>query len=242
MTPLPPIIPPTGISYNPPTHPPVYPTMTPEYEAPLPTYHPQVHGVSISYSPPVPSYDAPQLVHHHHHHDSNVQSQDIPLYHPFDSPSVVYRPGNSFVETSDIFFKPVNKKRPPRRNQKKFPYRKHVSRPSFQHSSHNKVAPETTFHFVDDIDARPPRNKVKRFPAATSNNLDVNRPGQGIVSLLKKEDLTVMAALLEETDLYRSIDKQGQSNICKMNLPFITYYLNIVILPRKASPKPQTLT
>ena len=51
-----------------------------------------------------------------------------------------------------------------------------------------------------------------------------------------------MAALLEETDLYRSIDKQGQSNICKMNLPFITYYLNIVILPRKASPKPQTLT
>ena len=42
MTPLPPIIPPTGISYNPPTNPPVYPTMTPEYEAPLPTYHPQV--------------------------------------------------------------------------------------------------------------------------------------------------------------------------------------------------------
>ena len=162
----------------------------------------QVHGVSISYSPPVPSYDAPQQVHHHHHHD-------IPVYHPFDPPSVVYRPGNSFVESSDIFFKPVNKKRPPRRNQKKFPYRKHVSRPSILHPNPNSVAPETTFHFVDDIDARPPRNKVKRFPAATSNNLDVNRPGQGIVSLLKREDLTVMAALLEETDLYRSIDKQG---------------------------------
>ena len=126
---------------------------------------------------------------------------------------MVYRPGNSFVETSDIFFKPVNKKRPPRRNQKKFPYRKHVSRPSILNPNHNSVAPETTFHFVDDIDARPPRNKVKRFPAATSNNLDVNRPGQGIVSLLKKEDLTVMAALLEETDLYRSIDKQGKSQI-----------------------------
>lgn len=202
--PLPPIIPPSGISYNPP----VYPTMAPEYEAPLPTYVPQIHGVSISYSPPVPSYDTPQLV-HHHHHDSTSQNHDIPMYHPFDSPSVVYRPGNSFVETSDIFFKPVNKKRPPRRNhQKKFPYRKHVSRPS-----PNSVAPETTFHFVDDIDSRPQRTKVKRFPAATTNNLDVNRPGQGIVSLLKREDLTVMAALLEETDLYRSIDKQGQSGL-----------------------------
>ena len=47
MTPLPPIIPPTGISYNPPIQPPVYPTMTPEYEAPLPTYHPQVRVFDI---------------------------------------------------------------------------------------------------------------------------------------------------------------------------------------------------
>ena len=37
------------------------------------------------------------------------------------------------------------------------------------------------------------------------------RPGLGIVSLLKSEDLTVMAALLEETELDKSIDKQGQS-------------------------------
>ena len=157
----------------------------------------------------MPSYNAVQQVHHHPHRDPTFHSQDIPLYHPFGPPSAVYRPGNSFVETSDIFFKPVNKKRPPRRDQKKFPYRKHVSRPGILHPNPNSVAPETTFHFVDDIDSHPPRNKVKRFPAATSNNLDVNRPGQGIVSLLKREDLTVMAALLEETDLYRSIDKQG---------------------------------
>ena len=39
----------------------------------------------------------------------------------------------------------------------------------------------------------------------------MNRPGRGIVALLKAEDLTVMAALLEETELDRSIDRQGQS-------------------------------
>ena len=112
----------------------------------------KVPGVSISYSPPVPSYGAPQLV-HHHHQDSTFHTQDVPVYHPFDSPSVVYRPGNSFVETSDIFF---NKKRhPPRRNHKKFPYRKHVSRPSrpsILQPNTASVTPGTTFHFVEDIE------------------------------------------------------------------------------------------
>ena len=106
----------------------------------------------------------------------------------------------SFIE-SDIFFKPV-KKRPPRRHHKKFGGSKYPPK------SNN--VPVTKFHFVEEFSNSPPKTTVKRFPSETSSSLDVGHgPGQGIVSLLKSEDLTVMAALLEETELDRSIDKQG---------------------------------
>ena len=51
---------------------------------------------------------------------------------------------------------------------------------------------------------------MKRIPSESSGSLDVKGPGRGIVDLLKSEDLTVMAALLEETELFKSIDKEGK--------------------------------
>ena len=52
---------------------------------------------------------------------------------------------------------------------------------------------------------------MKRIPSESSGSLDVSGAGGvGIVELLKSEDLTVMAALLEETELYKSIDKEGK--------------------------------
>ena len=74
---------------------------------------------------------------------------------------------------------------------------------------HGSGPPQTNFHFVDEFSPSPPKIKVKRIPSESSGSLDVKGPGQGIVDLLKSEDLTVMAALLEETELFKSIDKEG---------------------------------
>merc|ERR1719189_1655754 len=158
--------------------------MTATYQPPVATYHP----------PSVPVYHAPSSL-----PDTSYHTQSRPAYRPFDPPTTISF--NPTVVQSDLFFQPV-KKRPPRRHHKKF-------------SSHhgNSVAPGTKFHFVEDFSSPVPGpQKVKRFPAETASSLDVGpRPGRGgVVALLKAEDLTVMAALLEETHLDRSIDKQGQ--------------------------------
>ena len=207
FSPLPPIVPPPGISYSPAPAPvtpapyqppsinyspapvtpaPHHPPMTATYQPPVATYHP----------PSVPVYHAPSGL-----PDTSYHTQSRPAYRPFDPPTTISF--NPTVVQSDLFFQPV-KKRPPRRHHKKFP----------SHHS-NSVAPGTKFHFVEDFSspAAPGPHKVKRFPAETASSLDVGpRPGRGgVVALLKAEDLTVMAALLEETHLDRSIDKQGQS-------------------------------
>ena len=215
FSPLPPIVPPPGISYSPAPAPvtpdsyqppginyspapvtpaPHHPPMTATYQPPVATYHP----------PSVPVYHAPSSL-----PDTSYHTQSRPAYRPFDPPTTISF--NPTVVQSDLFFQPV-KKRPPRRHHKKFP----------SHHS-NSVAPGTKFHFVEDFSspAAPGPHKVKRFPAETASSLDVGpRPGRGgVVALLKAEDLTVMAALLEETHLDRSIDKQGQSINTTLGLP-----------------------
>ena len=78
------------------------------------------------------------------------------------------------------------------------------------HHSHTSRPPPPKFHFVEEFSNIPQDIKVKRVPSESSGSLDVKGPGSGIVDLLKSEDLTVMAALLEETELYKSIDKEGK--------------------------------
>ena len=98
---------------------------------------------------------------------------------------------------------------PPRRYKKKVPHpHHHHHHPNQIH--HHSGPPETNFHFVEEFSPLPPKTKVKRIPSESSGSLDVKGPGQGIVELLKSEDLTVMAALLEETELFKSIDKEGK--------------------------------
>ena len=77
------------------------------------------------------------------------------------------------------------------------------------------------FHFVDDFSNIPVKNPVKRFPQPSSSNTKTSlnqniisqnidqKPVKGIIDLLKSHDLTVMAALLEETELDKSIDTEG---------------------------------
>ena len=97
---------------------------------------------------------------------------------------------------------------PPRRYKKKVPYHHHKN-----NIQHHSGPPQTNFHFVEEFSPPPPpppNIKVKRIPSESSGSLDVKGLGQGIVDLLKSEDLTVMAALLEETELFKSIDKEGK--------------------------------
>ena len=202
---LPPIIPPPGISYSPPTssYQPGLPPTSSYQPGPPPTssYLPPTSIITSTVHPgffqstPAPVYNPSPIlpnnnhISHHHHHD----------HHDHHTSTHSYTPAN-FIH-SDIFFKPV-KKRPHKRHQKKH----------FRPNHSNNVSPETIFHFVEENAEIPLRTTTKRFPSETSSSLDVNRPRgsrQGIVSLLKAEDLTVMAALLEETRLDESIDKQG---------------------------------
>lgn len=186
---IPPIINPppvTGINYSPPPSDSYSPPTFPQPQTPSILYQPG------QFSPQTPVYHPP------------TSFNNIPTYQPFKPASVNYIPGD-FVQ-SNIFFKPVKKRPPHKRHQKRYP---NPYRPS-----QNSVSPGTKFHFVEEIYDSPLKTTVKRFPSESTSSLDVNRPGsgaeQGIVSLLKKEDLTVMAALLEETELDKSIDKQGK--------------------------------
>ena len=206
-SPIPPIAPPPGIysppttsiHYTPPHHHPTPPQYHPTPPTVINTFH-TTPNIPIYQEPPV--YTPSAILPNNNFFTQNI----IPSYQPpsmtssYQPPTITYeQPG--FIE-SDIFFKPV-KKRPPRRHHKKFGGSKYPPKNS-------NVSPVTKFHFVEEFSNSPPKTTVKRFPSETSSSLDVgHRPGQGIVSLLKSEDLTVMAALLEETELDRSIDKQG---------------------------------
>ena len=88
----------------------------------------------------------------------------------------------------------------------------------------NKNAPKMNFHFVEDFSRAGPA-KVKRFPQPAPTNTQPSVQGnkiaetdddddddESILDVLKTHDLTVMAALLEETGLDKSIDSNGKKS------------------------------
>ena len=197
VAPLPPVLPPGGGDYQPPTQ-----IHTGHHPSSLPSppvsssYHPPSVPV---YQPDVPVYQPELPV-----YEPEIPSITLPFFEPvnFHNPSYTKHSVRPFKET-------LLNAIPPRR------YKKKVARPNKIHHSHSSGPPQTNFHFVEEFSNIPPNIKVKRIPSESSGSLDVKGPGPSIVDLLKSEDLTVMAALLEETELYKSVDKEGESVLVK---------------------------
>ena len=210
-----PVLPPSGGTYQPPTNHHHHHTTTTSINT---GYHP-----SSSPSPPMSTNYQPPAV---YQPEIPTYQPEIPIYQP-EIPSSVNLPFFEPVNFHKPHYKPTYTKNsltpfketlqnviPPRRYKKKVPqHHHHHHHPNtiHHHSGQYSGPPQTNFHFVEEFSPAPPPNiKVKRIPSESSGSLDVSGPGQGIVDLLKSEDLTVMAALLEETELFKSIDKEGR--------------------------------
>ena len=216
-----PVIPPSGGTYQPPTHhhhqhhttttsintgynpsslpsPPMSTNYQPPqgYQPDIPVYQPEIP----IYQPEIPVYQPEIPV-----YQPEIPTVNLPFFEPvnFNKPS--HKP--TYTKNSLTPFKEtLQNVIPPRRYKKKVPPHRHQHH---SHHSHHSGPPATNFHFVEEFSPIPPNIKVKRVPSESSGSLDVKGPGRGIVDLLKSEDLTVMAALLEETELFKSIDKEG---------------------------------
>ena len=176
--------------YNPSSSP--SPPMSTNYQPPA-TYQPEIP----TYQPEIPVYQPEIPI-----YQPEIPTVNVPFFEPvnFHKP---YKP--TYTKTSLTPFKEtLQNVIPPRRYKKKVPH--HHKNQIHHHSG----PPQTNFHFVEEFSPIPPNIKVKRIPSESSGSLDVKGPGRGIVDLLKSEDLTVMAALLEETELFKSIDKEGR--------------------------------
>ena len=210
-----PVLPPSGGTYQPPTHhhhhtttsintgynpssspsPPMSTNYQPPqgYQPEIPVYQPEIP----IYQPEIPIYQP--------------QTPTRPFFEPVNFHKPSYKP--TYTKTSLTPFKEtLQNVIPPRRYKKKVPPHHPHHHHHHLHSSHHSGPPTTNFHFVEEFSPpspSPPKIKVKRIPSESSGSLDVKGPGRGIVDLLKSEDLTVMAALLEETELFKSIDKEG---------------------------------
>ena len=202
-TPIVPVLPPTGGDYSPPT---VFPPSGGDYLPP--TQINSVYSPSSQPSPPMSSsYQPPTGP--LYHSDIPVYQPEIPsITLPFFEPVDFHRPSYT-KNTVPPFKETLLHGIPPRRYKKK-------GRPHKMHHSHTSRPPPPKFHFVEEFSNIPQDIKVKRVPSESSGSLDVKGPGSGIVDLLKSEDLTVMAALLEETELYKSVDKEGESVLVKI--------------------------
>ena len=130
-------------------------------------------------------------------------------------------------------------KSPPRRSQEK-------PKPFGSTKKNNKNTPKVNFQFVEDFINIPQKKPVKRYPQPSSSNtknsfnqntvsiINHETTIKGIIDLLKSNDLTIMAALLEETGLEKSIDSEGKSTQNKP-YPFLGCFPPITPLRRNFS-------
>lgn len=160
----------------------------------------QYSGVKPSYGPSqgkpfTPTHIAGKPTYHTDHGHSQV-----PQYRP--TQENVFQPftSNHLLGINEILAKPFHHSLFPSRRKQ------HKRRPHMKPSP-DTALPEVNFHFVEESGAAPPRPG----PSATKRLPPVTPPSKGgIVHLLKSQDLTVIAALLEETELDQSIDGKGE--------------------------------